>query len=78
MKVFLAIVTFLICGFLSLKAQEGIGGKHKIYKVWVSLNNNPSVLDGELYSTKDSSIAYNYADNSYLFTRPTRFRLKKR
>ena len=63
MKIFI-VTAILLSSFHFLSAQDDSptlllsnGEKRfKIYKTWVSLNNDPKILKGVLYEIKDSSI----------------------
>lgn len=63
MKIF-TLTAVLLSSFYSLSAQEDSAklfpgkdeNRFRIYKVWVSLNNDPEIFKGALYEIKDSSI----------------------
>ena len=63
MKIF-TLTVILLSSFYFLSAQDDSptlllsnGEKRfRIYKIWVSLNNDPKILNGVLYKIKDSSI----------------------
>lgn len=55
MKLIYTIVLVLFCGLNSLKAQDTIQ-KKKIYRTWISLNNESNKIRGFLYEANDSSI----------------------
>jgi hypothetical protein len=63
MKIF-RLTVFLLSGFYCISAQEDStkllsgkeGNRFRIYKTWISLNNDNKIVSGVLYEIKDSSI----------------------
>lgn len=55
MKSFKLTILILLCCLTSILAQKDYK-KIKIYKAWVTFNNEPVVVRGVLYEVKDSSI----------------------
>lgn len=55
MKSIKVIVLIALCCLKTLSAQES-AQKIKVYRTWVSLNNEPFKIKGVLYELKDSSI----------------------
>jgi hypothetical protein len=56
MKKYITLITLVLCISHSISAQDNTINRNKIYRVWISFNNNKNPAKGILYEIKDTSI----------------------